>query len=123
MDLKEFSLFRKKLDKTQQQMADILGVSVKSIRSYEQGWRNVPPQTERQVYFLLSNRSSIKKTEKPCWEVKACTQKDTCPVWEFQIGHLCWFICGTPCDCTKGLSSSEKLERCLKCGILQAQIE
>jgi DNA-binding XRE family transcriptional regulator len=43
MDSKEFIYFRKKLNKTQKQMAQLLGTSIKAIHSYEQGWRTVPP--------------------------------------------------------------------------------
>ena len=42
MDSDEFLKFRKTLHKTQQEIAEILGVSVKAVHSYEQGWRNVP---------------------------------------------------------------------------------
>lgn len=49
MDKAEFKLLRKKLNKTQKQMAQLLGVSIKAIHSYEQGWRTVPGAVERQV--------------------------------------------------------------------------
>ncbi|MBW1725430.1 MAG: helix-turn-helix transcriptional regulator, partial [Deltaproteobacteria bacterium] len=49
MDRKEFRYFRKKLGKTQLQMAQLLGVSLKAVHSYEQGWRSVPSYVERQV--------------------------------------------------------------------------
>ena len=38
MDSKEFKKLREKLKKTQKQMAQLLGVSIKAIHSYEQGW-------------------------------------------------------------------------------------
>ena len=47
MNSKEFIYFRKKLNKTQKQMAQLLGTSLKAIHSYEQGWRSVPPSAER----------------------------------------------------------------------------
>ncbi|MDH3720234.1 MAG: helix-turn-helix domain-containing protein, partial [Desulfobacteraceae bacterium] len=50
MDSEEFAIFRKKLSKTQKQMASLLGVSIKAIHSYEQGWRSVPPHVERQMF-------------------------------------------------------------------------
>jgi DNA-binding XRE family transcriptional regulator len=56
MDKSEFKFFRKKLNKTQKQMAELLGTSLKAIHSYEQGWRTVPVHVERQVYFLSSVR-------------------------------------------------------------------
>ncbi len=43
MDSVEFSLFRKKLQKTQKELAQLLGTSLKAIHSYEQAWRTIPP--------------------------------------------------------------------------------
>ena len=51
MDSKEFCYIRKKLNKTQKQMAQLLGTSVKAVHSYEQGWRKVPAYVERQIFF------------------------------------------------------------------------
>ena len=39
MNRKELSQIRHQLGKTQMQMAHLLNVSVKSIQSFEQGWR------------------------------------------------------------------------------------
>lgn len=55
MESKEFKRFRKRMNKTQSQMAQLLGVSVKAVHSYEQGWRNIPAHVERQMFFLISN--------------------------------------------------------------------
>ncbi|MGB5991268.1 MAG: helix-turn-helix transcriptional regulator, partial [Desulfobacterales bacterium] len=37
MDSKEFKKWREKLNKTQKEIAQLLGVSVKAVHSYEQG--------------------------------------------------------------------------------------
>ena len=50
MEKKIFTQMRKHLGKTQKELAELLGVSVKSVSSYEQGWRNIPPHVERQLY-------------------------------------------------------------------------
>ena len=42
MDSEEFKYFRKRLSRTQKQIAVLLGTSLKAIHSYEQGWRTVP---------------------------------------------------------------------------------
>lgn len=117
MTKEEFSLSRKKLGKTQKQLAELLGMSLKTIHSYEQGWRTIPAHIERQLYFLLINQRGRKDSLTPCWEQKLCTVKEQCPSWEFQSGHLCWFLCGTLCDCTQDISQKEKLEICKKCEI------
>ena len=49
MERIEFIQFRKELKKTQKQMAGLLGTSIKSIHSYEQGWRRVPAYIEKQI--------------------------------------------------------------------------
>ncbi len=114
----EFSIARKKLDKTQKKLSELLGTSLKTIHSYEQGWRTIPGHIERQIFFLLINQRGRQTTLTPCWEKKLCTIKEECPAWEFQSGHLCWFVCGTKCDCTHGISQRDKIEICKKCDIL-----
>ena len=49
MDKKEFSEIRRRLGKTQKQMAQLLGTSPKTIQGFDQGWRNIPVHTERQM--------------------------------------------------------------------------
>ena len=88
MTSKEFKTFRKKLEKTQRQMAHLLGVSIKAVHSYEQGWRSVPVHVERQIFFLVSRLKKNIHDKKPCWDRKACPteKKKLCPAWEFQAG-------------------------------------
>ena len=117
MTKEEFSLSRKKLGKTQKMLAELLGMSLKTIHSYEQGWRTIPTHIERQLYFLLINQRGRQDSLKPCWEQKLCNVKDQCPAWEFQSGHLCWFLCGTLCECTQNVTQKEKLEICKSCDI------
>jgi hypothetical protein len=59
MDKNEFKFLRSKLKKTQKQMAQLLGTSLKAIHSYEQGWRSVPVHVERQVFFLVSRQKAL----------------------------------------------------------------
>lgn len=120
MDSKEFLYFRKMLDKTQKQMGQLLGTSVKAIHSYEQGWRSVPPHAERQVFFLVSRMRGIDKGLKSCWIIKKCLpeRKKQCPAWEFRAGKLCWFINGTICEGEIQKDWKEKMKRCRKCEVL-----
>src|SRR5210317_2356162 len=83
MEKEEFSKIRKQLGKTQKQLAALLGMSLKTIHSYEQGWRSIPAHIERQLYFLLINQRGRKDSMKPCWEQKLCNVKEQCPAWEF----------------------------------------
>ena len=101
MDKKRFAKIRAYLGKTQKQMAQLMGTSAKAIESFEQGWRNITPHIERQMYFLLSQKT-IMEGEKPvdCWEVRQCPEykRQKCPAWEFHCGQLCWLINGTICN-------------------------
>jgi hypothetical protein len=119
MDKIEFKSFRKKLDKTQKEMAQLLGTSLKAIHSYEQGWRTIPPAVERQMYFLVSRKQKSRNGNKPCWKIKNCApeQKKQCPAWEFKSGTLCWFINGTICDGDVHRNWNEKMKICRSCEV------
>ena len=121
VDSKEFLYFRKKLNRTQKEMAQLLGVSVKAVRSYEQGWRSVPAHVERQLFFLVSSMPGTLKGRKPCWIIYRCPreQRQKCPAWEFRVGHLCWFINGTVCDGTVQTNWKKKMKMCRKCVVFQ----
>jgi hypothetical protein len=119
MDKKEFSQIRHHLGKTQRQLAQLLGTSPKAIQSFEQGWRNIPVHTERQVLFLMVLKYSQEKMARPCWVMKGCPEKirQNCPAWEFQAGHLCWFINGTICQGKVQESWQGKMKLCRQCRV------
>jgi len=121
MDRKEFTHFRKSLNKTQKQLAELLGTSLKAVHSYEQGWRAVPGYIERQSLFLVSMKLRTSKWNKSCWTIKKCPleQRKRCPAWEFQAGDLCWFINGTICEGTVQRNWNEKMSICRSCEVLQ----
>ena len=118
MDKKEFGYYRRKLGKTQQELADILGMSLKSVHGYEQGYRAIPLHIARYLYFLIINQRHEGKSPIPCWERKLCLEKENCPAWEFNCGHLCWFLCGTLCESCEGEYKS-KLDSCKTCAIFK----
>jgi hypothetical protein len=121
MDKHEFSRFRKKLNKTQKQMAQLLGVSIKAVHSYEQGWRTVPPAVERQMFFLASKLKTDGNPKPNCWEALDCPEeiKAACPAWEFHSGDLCWFINGTVCHGKTHKTWKEKMTLCRKCNVFK----
>ncbi len=119
----EFAVSRKKLGKTQKQLAELLGMALKTVHSYEQGWRKIPTHIERQMFFLLCKQRARHKTLVPCWDKKQCDYKLECPAWEFQSGHLCWFINSTHCEQTKGMTNDQKIQRCRSCEILTSLLE
>jgi hypothetical protein len=119
VDKNEFCYHRRKLGKTQKELASILGMSLKTIHSYEQGWRAIPPHIVRYLYFLIGNQRHDGKLLIPCWEKKLCAEKENCPAWEFQCGHVCWAVCGTLCEsCQDG--HKEKLDSCKKCDVFKS---
>jgi len=121
VEKKEFSTARQYLGKTQNQMAQLLGVSLKAIQSFEQGWRNIPVHIERQVLFLLISKKSPFKKERLCWVIRKCPMeiKQNCPAWEFQVGDLCWFINGTICQGRVQPNWGKKMKICRQCKVLQ----
>lgn len=118
MDSKEFAVIRKRLAKTQKEMAEVLGTSVKAVHSYEQGWRTIPAHVERQLLFLLARRKGEGSTQ--CWTVTGCDpeRKMKCPAWEFQAGDMCWFLSGTLCDKLETIPWDDKMKRCRRCTVL-----
>ena len=124
MESEEFFRFRKKLDKTQKQIAELLGTSIKAIHSYEQGWRRIPGHVERQLLFLISSKNGSARGLKPCWVIKKCPResKNKCPAWEFRIGKLCWFINGTICEGAAQKNWHEKMKICRACDVFFALI-
>ncbi len=124
MDSAEFKHFRKKLDKTQKQMAQLLGVSIKAIHSYEQGWRSIPVHIERQVLLLIYLLFSDRNGQKVCWEIKDCPQSrmKECPAWEFQAGKMCWLINGTICEGKIQKNWKEKMDMCRSCEVFVHQV-
>jgi hypothetical protein len=123
MDRIEFKQLRKRLDKTQKQMAQLLGVSLKAIHSYEQGWRVVPPAVERHVYFLVA-RLNPSRSGRPCWEVNDCPpeRKTGCPASEFNSGDVCWLVNGNICQGVVQKSWEEKMKICRTCEVFRSQV-
>jgi hypothetical protein len=118
----EFSRIRSQLDKTQKQMAQLLGTSLKAVQSFEQGWRKIPVHIERQMLFLLAHSDTRGGTKGRCWNIRKCPvkKKRQCPAWEFQLGHLCWFINGTICEGEPQKSWEKKMKHCRKCRVFQS---
>ena len=119
MDKKKFKQLRTEMDKTQHELALLLGTSLKTIRSYEQGWRNIPIHAERQLYFLIARKRNKEKKRKACWIIKKCPadRKKQCPAWEFKAGNLCWFINGTICEGIVHTNWEQKMEVCKHCEV------
>jgi hypothetical protein len=121
MTKKEFRFIRQKLQRTQKQMGDLLGLSPRGVQSFEQGWRRVPAAVGRQLLFLYSLKISSKRKIKNCWDFRRCPPeiRKTCPAWEFKAGRLCWFITGTLCRGKQFSNWDRKIFECRKCEVFQ----
>ena len=121
LDAPQFKTHRTEMKKTQQQMAQLLGVSLKAVQGYEQGWRNIPLSIERQILFLIYQRRAPSGDQKPCWAEKNCPRQKRalCPAYELRLGRLCWFVNGTLCDGKPQQSWEKKIEKCRQCEIFK----
>ncbi len=119
MNAKEFLSLRQRLQKTQKEMSHLLGTSLRSIQSFEQGWRKVPGHIERQIFFLVAMKNGMDRNPSPCWEIMKCAlpQRTACPAWEIRAGHLCWYINGTFCHGKVQKNWAQKMKLCRKCKV------
>jgi DNA-binding XRE family transcriptional regulator len=124
MNNEEFQASRQQLKKTQKQLSELLGTSLKAIQSFEQGWRKVPVHIERQILFLLAFHKEKAKEVLPCWHIQNCPEerRRVCPAWEFNAGHLCWFINGTICEGRPRVSWSSKMSICRRCKVFRNNV-
>jgi hypothetical protein len=124
MEKNEFSKARAKLGKTQTKMAELLRASLKTVQSYEQGWRSIPAHVERHVLFLLSLKSGL-NNQKACWTIRKCSAETRlhCPAWEFKAGKFCWFINGTMCEGKAQDDWNEKMKKCRACEVMASILE
>jgi DNA-binding XRE family transcriptional regulator len=126
MKSNKFKDIRARMSKTQKELAQLLGVSIKAIHSYEQGWRRIPHHVERQLLFLLSRILMNDDTPlEKCWDIRKCPDKiqKNCPAWEFKAGDLCWFINGTKCSGRAHSSWEDKMEECKNCEVFNRFFE
>lgn len=125
MTSNEFNAIRRRIDKTQQEMARLLGVSPKSVASYEQGWRRVPANIERLVYFLLFklNRKKFSPADL-CWVRQKCPEgiRENCIAWTAGEGLFCWFLTGKSCVRQKALKGPAS-RTCLECDFFRKNLK
>jgi len=121
MDSRQFVELRKTLTKTQRQIANLLGISLKAVCSYEQGWRSIPAHVERQLLFLLSRKTQLHQENTNCWDLRNCPEekKNKCSAWEFNSGQFCWFISGTLREGADCKSWEKKMEMCKTCVVMK----
>ena len=109
---------RRSFGKTQREMADMLGISLRALQSYEQNWRTVPPSIEKLAGLLLFCSWRRENTDGvPCWEIMGCSDRmrDRCFAAQNEAGSLCWLVTGNYWRGMKLRSAEAKLEKCRSC--------
>jgi transcriptional regulator with XRE-family HTH domain len=125
MQKEDFKKLRKVLGKTQKDMAELLSVSKKTVESYEQGLRNIPPNVQRMIYFLVFKLNIDKVSKKKtCWNSKRCPPKirENCVAWLAKEGFYCWFITGRVCS-VEASNPSSCCDSCFECDFFRESLD
>ena len=121
----EFASYRNFLRLSQSNLADLLGTSLRSIQAYEQGWRDIPPNIERMILYLIYQKRLGHRSLISCWEAKKCpiSWRDNCAAYQLQAEGPCWFLNGTFCEGVKQNNWNKKMETCRTCSIFTRVME
>lgn len=108
---------------SQREMGLLLGVSTRSIQSYEQGWRPVPPTVQKLAGLFLSlKRRKDRPKRKPCWKIVKCPPNVLKECWAHQLnaGDICALAATDPRG-KKNLAGWERelLEVCTECRFIK----
>ncbi len=108
------------LGRTQLELATALGVSVKAVQSYEQGWRDVPVRVMIQLLVLLALYRKHTMDDVPCWEIRKCTpaQRERCASFTMGRGQFCWFVGSTESRPVTSCVTGAILP-CMDCPVIQ----
>ncbi len=107
---------------TQTELADVIGVSVRTVQSCEQGWRNPSAAVEKAALLLLSaKRNGADCTQPMCWEAVGCREEErrACLVFQTRQGHLCWLLSGNLCQGAHLRSWDDKKAACTRCAFFR----
>ena len=119
--LLDIKSIRQELGASQSEMADLVGVSPRTIQSCEQGWRKPSPALEKAVLvLLLAFRHGSEFDKQKCWDVKECAPGvcDNCLARGSGQGHLCWFMTGHMCGGRRLRTWSDKKQICGACAFM-----
>ena len=118
---------REELGLSQSAFATLLGYSVRTIQSCEQGWRHPSPALEKTALMLYIARQQGREFSKlACWDLLKCPpeHRDQCVAFMTGQGHLCWFLTGNLSCAQKPLHDWEEKKRiCSRCSFFQKLLE
>jgi len=109
---------RDELELSQGQLADLAGVSIRTIQSCEQGWRKPSVALEKSLLLLLlASRNGAELGKQVCWEATGAQADacDRCLVRRCGQAHLCWLFSGNMCQGKRLRSWAEKKALCGEC--------
>jgi DNA-binding XRE family transcriptional regulator len=112
---------RGELGVSQSQLADLVGVSVRTVQSCEQRWRGPSVALEKSLLLLLlAFRNGEEFGQQVCYEAVhpkpgAC---DQCLARRSGQTHLCWLFSGNTCQGKRLHSWAEKKAACGECPFL-----
>jgi DNA-binding XRE family transcriptional regulator len=114
---------REELGLTQSAFATLLGYSIRTVQSCEQGWRHPSPALEKTALMLYFAREQGQNFGKlACWDVIKCPpqNRDECIAFRTGQGHLCWFLTGNLSCAQKPLHDwGEKKRICFRCSFFR----
>ncbi len=119
LDLKGIRL---ELGLSQSELADLLGVSQRTVQSCEQGWRRPSAAVEKAaILLLLARRHGPDFGMNVCWDTIDCSTDDRkeCLVYQSRQGHLCWLLSGNICQGRRLRSWEDKKATCMQCTFFQ----
>jgi DNA-binding XRE family transcriptional regulator len=109
---------REGLDLSQSELAKMLGISIRAVQSYEQGWRSLPAhvQCKTALMIFLNWRKDQKKVQ-PCWDIQQCPDeaRSECAAYLLKAGDFCWLLANACCRGQKLKSFKARMARCTKC--------
>ena len=120
--LPDLKAVRNELDLSQSQLADLLGVSPRTVQSCEQGWRKPSPALERSLLLLLmASRQGADFGTRICWDALGCSAEDRerCLAYRSRQGHLCWLLSGNICQGKRLRSWRDKKAMCMQCAFFR----
>jgi len=113
---------RNRIGLSQSEFADLIGVSLRTVQSCEQGWRNPSPAVEKAALLLLmARRHGSEFSAHTCWESVRCSEGERhgCLVYKTRQGHLCWLLSGHICKGLRLHSWEDKMKLCTECDFFQ----
>ena len=114
----DLKAIRNEIGFSQSEFADRIGVSLRTIQSCEQGWRNPSPAVEKAaLLFLMSHLHGSRTAAYSCWDTVHCPEEERleCVVYQTRQGQLCWLLTGHVCKGNRLHSWEDKKKICCEC--------